>query len=155
VKDAFDAMLREFRGTGPVKKVPFGANPKTGLSGHLAEATLGISGEVVIQNVVIRPEAHEGWHGDNRGTIGTEKVEYLLERIDWITKMLQDIQHQDQGIAFSRLKTRVEGTDMDTGAMGLPSLTSSALGSTPSTLPNSASRSKKRPSPQPMSRMSR
>jgi hypothetical protein len=34
VKDAFDTMLREFRGTRPVEEVPFGANPKTGLSGH-------------------------------------------------------------------------------------------------------------------------
>jgi hypothetical protein len=119
VKDAFDIMLREFCGTRPVEEVAFGANPKTGLSGHLAEATLRVSGEVVIQNVVIRPEAHEGRHGDNRGTIGTEKVEYVLERIDWIRKMLQDIQHQDQGIAFSRLKTRIEGTDIDAGAMGI------------------------------------
>jgi hypothetical protein len=86
-------MLREFRGTGPVKKVPFGANPKTGLSSHLVEATLGISGEVVIQNVVIRPKAHEGRNGDNRGTSGPEKVDYVLERIDWIRKMFQDIQH--------------------------------------------------------------
>jgi hypothetical protein len=52
-------------------------------------------------------------------TIGTEKVEYVLERIDWIWKMFQDIQQQDQGIAFSRLKTRIEGTDMDAGAMGI------------------------------------
>jgi hypothetical protein len=112
-------MLREFRGTGPVEEVAFGANPKTGLSGHLAEPTLGISGEVVIQNVVIRPEAHEGRNGDNRGTIRAEKIDYVLERTDRIWKMFQDIQHQDQGIAFSRLKARIKGTDMDAGAMGI------------------------------------
>jgi hypothetical protein len=43
----------------------------------------------------------------------------VLERIDWIRKMLEGIQHQDQGMAFSRLKTRVEGTAKDAGAMGI------------------------------------
>jgi len=118
VKDAFDTRLREFRGTGPVEEVPFGTNLKTALSGHLAEATLGISGELVIQNVVIRPEAHEGRNSDNRATIWAEKIDYVLERVDRIWKMFQDIQHQDKGIAFSWLKTRIEGTDMGAGAMG-------------------------------------
>ena len=111
-------MLRELYGASPMEEVPFRANLKTGLSGHLAESGLRIPRQVVIQNVVIRPQAHESWNRDNRGTLWSEKVNCVPQGPDWVGEMLQDVQHQNQRIVFAGLKAKVEGANMDSVSMG-------------------------------------
>ncbi len=69
--------------------------------------------DVLIENIVARPDCLEGRHGRQEKSILRQQASNVPERRLGVGKMLQNIEHQDNGILVLRLEAVIKPSAMN------------------------------------------
>ena len=86
----------EFRGEHPLEEVPRHLRPPTCASNLLVELTNGVTGDVMVQNVVARPKGPKRWDRQDERTRVVEQLDRAPETTDGVREVFEHVEKKYQ-----------------------------------------------------------